>query len=91
MTAPAPESTAAVIKESIAYCCDLAKRSKEWEAVRKMLQRDIVDLRTLWGIEVEFDESEHHYRLAAAIHPHLNAPRGKSFRDGAVSVRTRWY
>jgi predicted DNA-binding transcriptional regulator YafY len=44
---------------------DLRVESKEWAAVRKMLQRDIIDLRTLWGIEVEYDEHEHHYRLAA--------------------------
>ena len=44
---------------------DLVKKSKEWESVRKMLQRDIDDLATLWGIEVEYDDGEHHYRLAA--------------------------
>lgn len=42
----------------------LVKHSKEWEAVRKKLQRDLDDLGAQWGITVDYDDGEHHYRLA---------------------------
>lgn len=42
----------------------LTKQSKEWESVRKKLHRDLDDLRTQWGIDVGYDDVEHHYRLA---------------------------
>ncbi len=37
--------------------------TKEWETVRKMVQRDLVDLREHWGIHLDYDETDHSYRL----------------------------
>ncbi len=36
----------------------------DWETVRKMVQRDLRDLRDHWGIRLEYDEPTHSYRLA---------------------------
>ena len=41
----------------------LVSGSTEWERVRKLVGRDIEDLRHHWGIHLAYDESEHHYTL----------------------------
>jgi predicted DNA-binding transcriptional regulator YafY len=43
---------------------ELESGTAEWETVRKMVQRDLRDLRDYWGIRLEYDEAEHSYRLA---------------------------
>ena len=45
----------------------LRSGTPEWETVRKMVQRDLKDLRDHWGIRLEFDERAHSYRLAPAF------------------------
>jgi proteasome accessory factor B len=40
---------------------------KEWETVRKGVQRDLNDLRTAWGIDADFDEVDNVYRLRPAF------------------------
>ena len=42
----------------------LVSGTAEWETVRKMVQRDLRDLRDHWGIRLEYDEPTHSYRLA---------------------------
>jgi predicted DNA-binding transcriptional regulator YafY len=42
----------------------LQSGTSDWETVRKMVQRDLRDLRTHWGIRLDYDEQEHSYRLA---------------------------
>jgi hypothetical protein len=46
---------------------DLKAGTDQWEAVRKRLTRDIKDLREQWGIQLDFDEADHCYRLAPAF------------------------
>jgi predicted DNA-binding transcriptional regulator YafY len=41
----------------------LASGTKEWETVRKRLQRDLDDLESGFGISVDYHEREHLYRL----------------------------
>ena len=41
----------------------LATGTPEWESLRKALQRDLKDLRDMWGIDADFDERDHVYRL----------------------------
>lgn len=38
--------------------------SRQWETVRKKVQRDLGELHNQWGIELVYDEVEHEYRLA---------------------------
>jgi predicted DNA-binding transcriptional regulator YafY len=42
----------------------LVSGTAEWETARKMVQRDLRDLREHWGIRLEYDEPTHSYRLA---------------------------
>jgi predicted DNA-binding transcriptional regulator YafY len=42
----------------------LRSGTTEWETVRKMVQRDLGDLRKFWGIRLDYDEAAHSYRLA---------------------------
>jgi predicted DNA-binding transcriptional regulator YafY len=42
----------------------LRSGTTEWETVRKMVQRDLGDLRKFWGIRLDYDETAHSYRLA---------------------------
>lgn len=42
---------------------ELRTDTPEWEALRKLLQRDLKDLREVWGIDAHFDEANHRYRL----------------------------
>jgi proteasome accessory factor B len=42
----------------------LRSGTTEWETVRKMVQRDLADLHTFWGIRLDYDEAAHSYRLA---------------------------
>jgi proteasome accessory factor B len=35
----------------------------DWETVRKMVQRDLADLRRFWGIRLDYDDASHSYRL----------------------------
>lgn len=46
---------------------DLEGGTQEWEAVRKRLTRDIADLREQWGIQLDYDDADHCYRLAPAF------------------------
>jgi hypothetical protein len=41
----------------------LKSGTREWETVRKMVARDLGDLRTHWGIHLDFDAEAHSYRL----------------------------
>ncbi len=41
----------------------LTTGTTEWETLRKALQRDLKDLRDVWGIDADFDERDHVYRL----------------------------
>ncbi len=41
----------------------LVTGTAEWESLRKLLQRDLIDLREVWGIDAHFDEGNHRYRL----------------------------
>ena len=41
----------------------LTAGTPEWEALRKLLQRDLKDLRNVWGVDAEYDETDHIYRL----------------------------
>jgi len=43
---------------------ELVAKSPEWEATRKKLRRDLADLDEEWGIEVDYDDARHCYRLA---------------------------
>jgi hypothetical protein len=43
----------------------LVTGSKEWETLRKRVGRDIDDLRDAWGIDLAYDDHEHHYALRA--------------------------
>jgi hypothetical protein len=43
---------------------ELVSGTAEWETVRKMVQRDLKDLRDHWGIRLDYDEVGHSYRLA---------------------------
>ena len=62
---------------------DLERHSPEWSAVRKKLQRDCIDLEEEWGIEVDYHEAEHHYRLAA---PFLTARERAALISAAAVV-----
>jgi predicted DNA-binding transcriptional regulator YafY len=42
----------------------LRSGTTEWETVRKMVQRDLGDLRKFWGIRLDYDDAAHSYRLA---------------------------
>jgi len=42
----------------------LVSRTPPWEAIRKKVRRDLDDLDDQWGIGVDYDDAEHHYRLA---------------------------
>jgi WYL domain len=42
----------------------LASGTTAWETVRKMVQRDLHDLRQHWGIRLDYDDAAHSYRLA---------------------------
>jgi len=44
---------------------DIVADTTEWEAVRKKLQRDAKALRDSWGISLDYDETDHSYRLAS--------------------------
>ncbi len=35
----------------------------EWEALRRMVRRDLQDLRAAWGIDARYDDEVHRYRL----------------------------
>jgi predicted DNA-binding transcriptional regulator YafY len=39
--------------------------SQQWEKLRKRVGRDIDDLREAWGIDLAYDDREHHYALRA--------------------------
>ena len=39
----------------------LEPRSAEWERVRKLVGRDVADLRAHWGIDLEYDDVDHTY------------------------------
>jgi hypothetical protein len=41
----------------------LAPRSTEWERVRKLVGRDVNDLREHWGIDLAYDDVDHTYEL----------------------------
>lgn len=41
----------------------LEPRSAEWERVRKLVGRDVSDLREHWGIDLEYDDAGHTYEL----------------------------
>ena len=41
----------------------LVTGTPEWESLRKTLQRDLKDLREVWGIDADFNERDHVYRL----------------------------
>jgi len=66
------EITLTDIVDGVAYPTDaerdghgqLRSGTTEWETVRKMVQRDLGDLRTFWGIRLDYDEAAHSYRLA---------------------------
>lgn len=42
---------------------DLVADGTEWEAIRKLVQRDLADLRDAWGIDAVFDEVDAVYHL----------------------------
>jgi len=42
---------------------ELVTEGSEWEALRKKVRRDLEDLRTAWGIDTDYDEEDHLYRL----------------------------
>src|SRR4051794_24847401 len=42
---------------------ELISETREWETVRKMVQRDLGDLREAWGIRLDYDGADHVYRL----------------------------
>jgi proteasome accessory factor B len=42
---------------------ELVRDTREWETVRKMVTRDLKDLREAWGIRLDYSESDHAYRL----------------------------
>jgi hypothetical protein len=42
----------------------LRSGTTEWETVRKMVQRDLGDLRKFWGIRLDYDDAARSYRLA---------------------------
>jgi hypothetical protein len=42
---------------------ELVTEGPEWEALRKMVQRDLKDLHDVWGIDANYDEEDHLYRL----------------------------
>jgi predicted DNA-binding transcriptional regulator YafY len=46
---------------------ELVSEGKEWEALRKKVRRDLEDLRAAWGIDTDYDEEEHRYRLRSAF------------------------
>lgn len=41
----------------------LLSEGPEWEALRRMLRRDLEDLRRSWGVDAVYDEDDHCYRL----------------------------
>ncbi len=45
----------------------LVSDGPEWETIRKLVQRDVTDLRKAWGIDAEFDEVDRVYRLRPAF------------------------
>lgn len=45
------------------FAGDLVEGTKEWEALRKMVRRDLEDLRVSFGIVVEFDDTDKRYRV----------------------------
>ena len=42
---------------------DLLAEGAEWEALRRMVRRDLEDLREAWGIDTIYDDEAHRYRL----------------------------
>jgi predicted DNA-binding transcriptional regulator YafY len=62
---------------------DLAPDTKEWEAVRKKLRRDIKDLRDSWGISLDYDETDHSYRLAL---PFFTAKERRALLAAAATI-----
>jgi predicted DNA-binding transcriptional regulator YafY len=66
------EITLTDIVDGVGYPTDAARDAQgqlqggttEWETVRKMVQRDLADLHTFWGIRLEYDDTAHSYRLA---------------------------
>jgi len=60
----------------------LVPDTPEHEAIRKKVQRDLKDLREQWGIDAEYDEESHCYRLAA---PFLT-PRQRAALISAAAV-----
>jgi predicted DNA-binding transcriptional regulator YafY len=41
----------------------IVSEGRPWEKVRKMVQRDLRDLREHWGIHLDYDDASHSYRL----------------------------
>jgi len=62
---------------------DLVPRTREWETIRKKLQRDFEDLRAQWGIEVDYDDARHCYRL---VPPFLSARERAALISAAAVV-----
>ena len=60
----------------------LVPDTKEHEAIRKKVQRDLVDLRDQWGIDAEYDDESHCYRLA----PPFLTPRQRAALISAAAV-----
>jgi hypothetical protein len=65
------EITLTDIVDGVGYPTDAARDghgqlqsgTSEWETVRKMVQRDLADLRRHWGIRLDYDDQAHAYRL----------------------------
>jgi predicted DNA-binding transcriptional regulator YafY len=65
------EITLTAIVDDVGYATDaprdefgqLESGTTEWETVRKMVQRDLRDLRDHWGIHLDYDDVSHTYRL----------------------------
>jgi hypothetical protein len=62
---------------------DIVADTTEWEAVRKKLQRDLTVLRDSWGISLDYDETDHSYRLAA---PFFTAAERRALLVAAATV-----
>lgn len=61
----------------------LVPDTKEHEAIRKKVQRDLGDLRDQWGIDAEYDDEAHCYRIAA---PFLTARQRAALISAAAVV-----
>jgi predicted DNA-binding transcriptional regulator YafY len=61
----------------------LEPRGTEWERVRKLVSRDVTDLREHWGIDLAYDEHAHHYALRA---PFLTGPERAALIAAAATV-----